>query len=80
MESVSDLDCRRKKRRQGSVGSVLISILILILVFIDADRGYLENSKEVEREDQGAQDLDENCRESMSPLSRLIRGFRNKYH
>ena len=47
---------------------------------IGADRGYLENSKEAEREAQGAQGLGENCRESMSPLSRLIRGFRTKYH
>ena len=31
---------------------------------------------------QGAQGLSKNCtsRESVSPLSRLIRGFRNKYH
>ena len=59
-----------EKRRQGSVGPV------------DVKRGYLENGKEAEREAQGAQDFNKNCtsRESMSPLSRLIRSFRNSFH
>ena len=38
--------------------------------------------KETREEAQGTQGLSKNCRsrESVSPVSRLIRGFRNKYH
>ena len=38
--------------------------------------------KEAGREAHGTQGLSKNCtsRESVSPLSRLVRGFRNKYH
>ena len=39
-----------------------------------------DNTKEEEREAQDAQSLDKNCRESVLHLSRLIRGFCNKYH
>ena len=48
---------------------------------VGADRGYLDDNKEEEREAQGAEGLNKNCttRESMPPLSRLIRDFRNKY-
>ena len=61
---------KRKKRRQERVGPVA------------ANPDNLENSKETGREGQGTQGLSKNCtsRESMSPLSRLIRGSRNKYH
>ena len=38
------------------------------------------NRKEARREAQGAQGLTENFGELMSPLSRLIRGFRYMYH
>ena len=38
------------------------------------------NRKEARTEAQGAQGLTENCGEGMSPLSRLIRGFRHAYH
>ena len=60
----------RKKRRQERFGSVA------------ANPDKLENSKEAGREAQGTQGLSKNCtnRESVSPLSRLIKGFRNKYH
>ena len=42
----------------------------------------LESNKEAGRGAHGAQGLSKNCRrrESVSPLSRLIRGFRNEYH
>ena len=59
---------KRKKRRQKRVGSV----------DVDPD---LEKIKEVMWEAQeGAHGLKNNCRESAFPLSRLLRGFRNKYH
>ena len=60
---------REKKHRQERVGSVA------------ADPDNLEKSKEAVGA-QGTQGLRKNCasRESVSPLSRLIRGFRNKYH
>ena len=61
---------KRKKRRQERIGSEA------------ANADNLENSKEAGGGAQGTQDLRKNCtsRESVSPLSRLIRGFRNKYH
>ena len=42
----------------------------------------LESSKEARGGARGTQGSSKNCtsRESVSPLSRLIRGFRNKYH
>ena len=42
----------------------------------------LESNKEAGGGAQGTQGSSKNCtsRESVSPLSRLIRGFRNKYH
>ena len=42
----------------------------------------LESNKEAEGGAQGTQNSSENCtiRKSVSPLSRLIRGFCNKYH
>ena len=68
MGNRGDSDGRRKKRRQESASSV------------NVDRGYLKNRKEAEREDQCAQGLSINCREIMSPMSRLIKGICNKYH
>ena len=49
---------------------------------VTANPDNLENSKEAGGGAQGAQGLSKNCtsRESVSLLSRLIRGFRNKYH
>ena len=66
VENGGDLGERRKKRRQESIGSV------------DFDPGYQKNRKEAEREAQGAQGLNENCRGSVSPLWGLSRAFRNK--
>ena len=61
---------KRKKRRKEKVGPVA------------ANLDNLENNKEAGGEAQGTQGLNKNCtnRESVSLLSRLIRGFRNKYH
>ena len=60
-----------KRRRQESVGSV------------PANPDNLENSKKAEREAKGTRGLmkSKNCtsRDNVSPLSRLIRSFRNKY-
>ena len=56
------------RRRQDSVGSV------------DVDPEDPENRNDVERETQDAQSSNKNCRESVSPLSRMIKCFRNKYH
>ena len=48
---------------------------------VAADPDNLEQRKEAGREASGSQGLSKNCtnRECVSPLSRLIRGFRNKY-
>ena len=60
-----DLDGKREKCRNERVGPVA------------ANADNLERNKE-----QGTQGSSKNCtsRESVSPLSCLIRGFRNKYH
>ena len=43
---------------------------------------FVEINKEAGGGAEGTLSLSKNCtsRESVSPLSRLIRGFRNKYH
>ena len=60
----------RKRCRKGSVGPVA------------ANSNIVEINKEAGGGAQGTLSLSKNCtsRESVSPLSRLIRGFRNKYH
>ena len=60
--NMGDLGNKNKKRREESDDSV------------GADRGYLENKKEAEREAQGAEGegLRKNCGESVYPLTRLI--------
>ena len=68
MENGGDSGGRRKKRRQEGVGSV------------DVDPEDQGNRKEARKEAQGAQGLSKKRRESVSSLSRLIRGFRNNYH
>ena len=59
-----------KKSRKERVGSVA------------ANSDNLGSNKEAGGGAQGAQGSSKICtsRESVSPLSRLIRGFRNKYH
>ena len=65
-----DMGGKRKKCRKERVGSVA------------ANSDNLGNNKEAGGGAQGAQGSSNICtsRESVSPLSRLIRGFRNKYH
>ena len=49
---------------------------------VAANPDNLESTKEAEGGAQDTQGSSKNCtsRESVSPLSRLIRGFRNQYH
>ena len=65
-----DMGGKRKKCRKERVGSVA------------ANSDNLGSNKEAGGGAQGAQGSSKICtsRESVSPLSRLIRGFRNKYH
>ena len=65
-----DLGGKRKKCRKERVDPAA------------ANPDNLESSKEAVGGAQGTLGLSKNCtsRESVSPLSRLIRGFRNKYH
>ena len=70
MGNGGDLNGKIIKRAQERVGSVA------------ADPDNLENSKEAGREAQRTQGLRKNdtSRECVSLLSRLVRGFRNKYY
>ena len=65
-----DLGGKREKCRNERVGPVA------------ANPDNLESNKEAGGGAQGTQGSSKNCtsRKSVSPLSRLIRGFRNKYH
>ena len=65
-----DMGGKRKKCRKERVGSVA------------ANSDNLGSNKEAGGGAQSAQGSSKICtsRESVSPLSRLIRGFRNKYH
>ena len=65
-----DLCGKKKKCRKERIGSVA------------ANPDNLESNKEAEGGAQGTQGSNKNCRsrKSASPLSRLIRGFRNKCH
>ena len=65
-----DTDGKRKKCRKERIGSVA------------ANPDNLESSREAGGGAQGAQASSKICtsRESVSPLSRLIIGFRKKYH
>ena len=65
-----DLDGKRKKRRKERADPIA------------ANPDNLNNNKEAGRGAQGTQSSSKNCtsRKSVSPLSRLIIGFRNKYH
>ena len=69
-ENGGDMDGKRKKCRKERVGSVA------------ANSDNLGSNKEAGGGAQGAQGSSKICtsRESVSPLSRLIRGFRKKYH
>ena len=64
------LDRTKKRGEKICIGSILLGI----------DPEGLDSRKEAGREAQGAQSSSEkNCRENVSPLSRLIIGFRDKY-
>ena len=65
-----DFGGTRKRCRKGSVGPVA------------GNSNIVEINKEAGGGAEGTLSLSKNCtsRESVSPLSRLIRGFRNKYH
>ena len=65
-----DVGNRGEKRRQESVGSV------------DVNPEDLEKRSEAGRKAQDAEGLSKNItgRESVSPLSLVIEGFRSKYH
>ena len=65
-----DLGGKRKKCRKERVGPVAVN------------PDNLESNKEAGGGAQGTQGSSKNCtsRESVCPLSRLIRGFSNKYH
>ena len=65
VENGRDLGGRRKECRQENIGPV------------DVNPEDQDNRK---KEAQGAKGLSKNSRESVFPLSRLIRGFCNKYH
>ena len=69
-ENGGDTGGKRKKCRKERVGSVA------------ANPDNLESNKEAGEGAQGTRGSSKNytSRESVSPLSRLIRGFRNKYH
>ena len=68
--SGGDLGGKRKKCRNERVGPVA------------ANPANLENNEEAEGGAQATQGSSKNCtsRDSVSPLSHRIRGFRNKYH
>ena len=68
--NVGDLGGKRKTCRKERVGPVA------------ANPDNLESNKEAEGGAQGTQGSSKNytSRECVSPLSRLIRGFRTKYH
>ena len=65
-----DFGGTRKRCRKGSFGPVA------------ANSNIVEINKEAGGGAEGTLSLSKTCtsRESVSPLSRLIRGFRNKYH
>ena len=65
-----DLGGKREKHRKERFGQVA------------ANPDNLENNKKAGGGAQGTQGLSKSCtsRENVSPLSRLIRGFRNKHH
>ena len=64
------MEGKRKRSRKERVGSVA------------ANPDNLESNKEAGGGAQGTQGSSRNCtrRDSVYPLSLLIRGFRNKYH
>ena len=77
-----DKSCRRDVRNGGDSGGKRGKHSQESAGSVAGDPVNIENSKQARREAQGTQGLWKDCtsRRSMSPLSRLIRGFRNKYN
>ena len=74
--------CRRHVGNGGGLGGKRKKCTKERVGPVAANPDNLEINKETGRGVQDTQGLSKNCtsRESVSPLSRLIRGFRNKYH
>ena len=68
--------------KNNNVDKKKVSEVVLFYSVVDSTV-YLDNRrKKAGREAEGTQGLSKKCisRESVSPLSRLIRSFRHKYH
>ena len=74
--------CRRLMGTGGDLGGKRKKCREVRVVPVAANPDNLESTKEAGERKQGTQGLSINCtgRESVSPLSHLIRGFRNNYH
>ena len=74
--------CRRRAGNGGDAGRNKTKCRKERVGSVAANPDYLGSNKEAGGGAQGAQGSSKICtsRESVSPLSRLIRGFRNKYH
>ena len=74
--------CRRRAGNGGDMGEMRKKCRKERAGSVAANPDNLGSNKEAGGGAQGAQGSSKICtsRESVSPLSRLIRGFRNKYH
>ena len=74
--------CRRRAGNGGDTGGKRITCRKERVGSVAANPDNPESKKETGGGAQGTQGSSKNCTrtESVSPLSRLIRGFRNKYH
>ena len=74
--------CRRRAGNGGDTGGMREKCRKERVGSVAANPDNLESNKEAGGGAQGTQGSSRNCasRESVSPLSRLMRGFRNKYH
>ena len=76
--------CRRRAGNGGDTGGKIKQCRKEGAGSVAANQDNLESNKEAGGGAQGTQGSSKNCtsrgRESVSPLSRLIRGFRNKHH
>ena len=78
----SQNSCRRQVGNGGGLGEKREKCTKERVGPVAANPDNLASNKEAEGGAQGTQGSSKNCtsRESVSPLSRLIRSFRNKYH
>ena len=74
--------CRRHAGNGGDLGGIRIKCRKERAGPVVANPDYLESNKEAGGGAQGTQGSSKNftSKKSVPPLSRLIRGFRNKYH